>query len=1205
MGTLNIELNKINATSNSGYYGAKGNKSVALGESAALSNYSIAGGYNNTAGTKGYYYDNITSGKNNVCTGSSFSYQQTGTGAPSFISEISNTIIPEGSAITTTHWGEIESYYINLQYLDGQIIRLDNDVASRSIPAGTIVETLVYHTNVGATDGGVNISIDQSCSNLTIYQNQPCTIPADISTWQVGDRLSLINDRKYDDCCTITSINGNTIITTELPFTERIDMTGDNLSGDDYGIININRPEVGSYDFGLGAFVTGDNNLALNRGAIVAGTYNEAVGNYAAVFGAQNKGAYGSLVAGRGNYAAINSAALGTECNATIDFTYAIGNRLNVNKQHSAAFGRLNTVDALYSFACGDRNTITGDYSTVSGLLNKAAGKCSHAEGQNSEARGEGSFAGGLKSNATGVQSLAFGCDAQTLGAHSTATGFRTTAQGMRSSAAGEKTIAYGNHSVAEGLSSIQFANELAPQDGELTKDKLTVANWNSNKFLAAYGQASHAEGKNTFAFGNFSHTEGENTLAQGTHAHAEGYKNIASGQYAHVEGEEATAAGRSSHAEGGQTTAQGSHCHAEGYRTTAATHSGHAEGWCSIAGTKTKASNQNTHESVGATGYFTHAEGNHSIAYGTASHAEGKGTIANGMAQHVQGKFNVADAEGANAQYAHIVGGGTSNTDRKNIHTLDWNGNAYFKGGLTLGETTLTETELKSLKAGASNVEDITYVGVGESITFGSASTLPNGFITKVGGNSSEYGDVEVNLINVANYKHDDNDYSYQNASWDTDGTITLPSSGVVVGCVLFEGSVTLAQDATFTSTTGVCSNGESLDNQTPMYSLTVNGTTSFIGAGTSKSLSAGDVITRIDINCYTDMDTWTITKPSLMALENVDLVSIEHIFSARNTIACEGTASGLTISGFDGTSNGGTVTIKDNYIELYNTDGLGASFTGTYEICQDKVMDRDCKIIIRLYSIQTNTLNSSFTPVFVKNGDEIEYTTTIFIEDSSWVSGTLREYSITVTAGDVISLSLTGTCGIYDGQIRYYSEFEPYGLSVTLPEIPKLSLGIDNRYYNYIDFENNFAGILVDVIEFDGSEDEEWVNPNGDGIATSYYINSKFKSVVTKSLTSYWVQGNIGAGWDYGSYTVDNDGLTLQLSGEQETGGILASVEKFREALSVNPVKLLYVLPPEERQIIPLENVEPLAITLGASNTLKFANCPAVCTVKYQEKG
>lgn len=62
-------------------------------------------------------------------------------------------------------------------------------------------------------------------------------------------------------------------------------------------------------------------------------------------------------------------------------------------------------------------------------------------------------------------------------------------------------------------------------------------------------------------------------------------------------------------------------------------------------------------------------------------AHAEGFYTLANGKYQHVQGKYNVADTTN---KYADIVGGGTSGTARKNIYTLDWEGNGVFAGNVT-----------------------------------------------------------------------------------------------------------------------------------------------------------------------------------------------------------------------------------------------------------------------------------------------------------------------------------------------------------------------------------------------------------------------------------------------------------------------------------------------------------------------------------------
>ena len=74
--------------------------------------------------------------------------------------------------------------------------------------------------------------------------------------------------------------------------------------------------------------------------------------------------------------------------------------------------------------------------------------------------------------------------------------------------------------------------------------------------------------------------------------------------------------------------------------------------------------------------------EGYDNEGSGTYSHVEGWNNIAIGTAQHVQGKWNKPDS-----MYAHIVGNGNSADDRANIHTVDWNGEAWFKGNVYIGD--------------------------------------------------------------------------------------------------------------------------------------------------------------------------------------------------------------------------------------------------------------------------------------------------------------------------------------------------------------------------------------------------------------------------------------------------------------------------------------------------------------------------------------
>ena len=78
------------------------------------------------------------------------------------------------------------------------------------------------------------------------------------------------------------------------------------------------------------------------------------------------------------------------------------------------------------------------------------------------------------------------------------------------------------------------------------------------------------------------------------------------------------------------------------------------------------------------ASGENSHAEGYQTEATGLDSHAEGYKTIASGDYSHAEGKYNIEDTEN---KYAHIVGNGTSDTDRGNAHTLDWDGNAWYGG--------------------------------------------------------------------------------------------------------------------------------------------------------------------------------------------------------------------------------------------------------------------------------------------------------------------------------------------------------------------------------------------------------------------------------------------------------------------------------------------------------------------------------------------
>ena len=166
---------------------------------------------------------------------------------------------------------------------------------------------------------------------------------------------------------------------------------------------------------------------------------------------------------------------------------------------------------------------------------------------------------------------------------------------------------------------------------------------------LNAYGKKANFTGTGSFSVNRKDSTEkGTNSVAMGTTATATGNSSIAIGN-------KVTSNGTGSVAEGSQTTANGEGSHAEGYNTT-------------------------------TNGKGAHAEGVNTAATNDGAHAEGQGTFASSSNQHVEGRYNVEDKSGT---YAHITGGGNSASNRKNIYTLDWSGNAVYSGKVSGAEPT------------------------------------------------------------------------------------------------------------------------------------------------------------------------------------------------------------------------------------------------------------------------------------------------------------------------------------------------------------------------------------------------------------------------------------------------------------------------------------------------------------------------------------
>ncbi len=291
---------------------------------------------------------------------------------------------------------------------------------------------------------------------------------------------------------------------------------------------------------------------------------------------------------------------------------------------------------------------------------------------------------------------------------------------GLNSEIFNNANIASGDYSHAEGLNTKSYSIA-GHTEGHKTQ---AGVNPNSPEISATDTSCAHAEGSNTKAHAYASHAEGDGTTASGSRSHAEGYNSTSSGSVSHAEGNETTAFGNYSHAEGEKSIASGSRSHAEGASTTASGFAAHSEG------------NETT-----ASGNYSHAEGLITTASGNQSHAEGWRTKAAGDNQHVQGKCNIEDT--AN-KYAHIVGNGTSDANRSNAHTLDWDGNAWFKGDVYVGGIQQNEGIKLSKEGHTHNTNDI----------LGLAALSGINFVLLASNASLEGTNSAITINNVANYK-------------------------------------------------------------------------------------------------------------------------------------------------------------------------------------------------------------------------------------------------------------------------------------------------------------------------------------------------------------------------------------------------------------------------------------------------------------------
>lgn len=529
--------------------------------------------------------------------------------------------------------------------------------------------------------------------------------------YEQGDMFSIVADKHYSSVAMIESIEFNRVkytydlTKTSDPVATAAKKTEETDAEDRYAFYVPLRADKGVISITSSSVAFGSFNGAVGDNSFVSGTQNLA--------GGENSHAEGDNVRALGK----SSHAEGTHTSTVNQYSHAEGNRttaFGANGSHAEGTSGYPAIANGYITPISSKEEVATAWVNCKQMFSVAFGAASHVEGENCAALGSGS-------HCQGTQNMTYLNDGH---------------------AEGRNTVSYGYYSHAEGQGSLAGQKSLVEliveKDGVLSITDITSI---SNRSVA-YGKGSHIEGCYTIAYGNYSHAEGSNTIAEGIsshaegsmthtvglHSHAEGYMTFANGDEAHSEGKSTRAEGDRSHAEGLQTWTQGTNSHAEGVYGIAWGYASHIEGGSSrddienlinVAQTAEGATSPevvlieefNTNYFSMAHGSYSHIEGCSNLGLGFASHTEGLNNINKGYGCHVEGYHNIGNSQyghvsgkyndpGSKDQFAVIVGNGSSDAKRKNIHTLDWNGNAWFKGNVTVGannDKLVTQSELQA----------------------------------------------------------------------------------------------------------------------------------------------------------------------------------------------------------------------------------------------------------------------------------------------------------------------------------------------------------------------------------------------------------------------------------------------------------------------------------------------------------------------------
>lgn len=262
-------------------------------------------------------------------------------------------------------------------------------VGNRENPHGVTAEQVGAYAIGDNTIGLLGYyysAIDFENKTVTLSAEQGKAVAPEDLSWAVGDVVSIVNGTKYEDCATITAINGNVLTLDSLLFDAIVEEA--NPAVDDWSVYVVAKPDQGVVDFGKGAVAIGLNNKATNRCAVAIGEGNQVTAQYGTGIGRKNQvHAYSGFASGYENvvhpgakYARASGmksevwgevgVAEGHECKAKARGAKATGYKTVANGEFSEASGweTETAKDASYSFAAGQKTIADAWYTFVTGI---------------------------------------------------------------------------------------------------------------------------------------------------------------------------------------------------------------------------------------------------------------------------------------------------------------------------------------------------------------------------------------------------------------------------------------------------------------------------------------------------------------------------------------------------------------------------------------------------------------------------------------------------------------------------------------------------------------------------------------------------------------------------------------------------------------------------------------------------------------------